>query len=167
MSAITRSFFVATILASTLLTNLFGTASAAPSAVGKYAGFTDDQASAVSFDSTARGTIKNLVVVGLTSLCLTTIPGQEQQPADQRTTNITKRETPAIRLRANGRFSATFELPSTNRVDFRGATVEVTGRLRGKKGTVTVGLQMNETYEDGSTEVCSGSVTVPVERSRR
>jgi hypothetical protein len=154
-------------VAVTLLTITIQAATAAPSGTGKYGGFTADKTSAVSFDSTARGTIKNLVVVGLTSLCLTTIPGQEQQPADQRTTNITKRETPTIRLRANGRFSATFELPSTNRVDFRGATVEVTGRLRGKKGTVTVGLQMNKTYEDGSTETCSGTVTVPVERSRR
>jgi hypothetical protein len=157
----------ATTLTTTLLVSLCDTALAAPSAVGKYGGFTDDQATAVSFESTSRGTIKNLVVVGLNSLCTTTIPGQEPQPAEQRTTNITKRETPTIRLRANGRFSATFELPSTNRVDFRGASVEVTGRLRGKKGTVSLVLQMNKTYEDGSTEVCGGSVTVPVERSRR
>ena len=160
-----RKFLVLTI--ASLLTALCRIASAAPSATGKYGGFTDDQSTGVSFQSTSRGTLKNLVVVGLTSFCTTTIPGQDPLPAEQRSTNVTKNETPTIRLRPNGRFSASFDLPSTNRVDFVGASVEVTGRLRGKKGTISLVLQMNKTYEDGSTEVCGGAVTVPVERSRR
>jgi hypothetical protein len=159
--------FLKTFTLATVAAALCGEALAAPSAVGKYGGFTEDNSTAIGFETTARGTIKNVSIVALRSLCTTTLPGQDPLPAEERSTNITKREVPTIRLRSNSGFSATFELPSTNRVDFRGASVQLSGRLRGKRGTVSIVLQMNKTYEDGSTEVCGGSVTIPVQRGRR
>lgn len=144
-----------------------GRTSAAPSAVGHYGGFTPGRQTLTAFDSTARGIIRNLEIVGLEALCITTIPGMGAQPAVQRSTNITRRETPQFRLRANGTFAGTFVLDDPGRLDFQNARVRVSGRLSGRRGSVTYVLNMNETYGDGSSMVCGGTVRIPVRLAAR
>lgn len=141
--------------------------SAAPSAVGHYGGFTPDRQTLTAFDSTARGIIKNLEIVGLDALCTTTIPGMGTQPAVQRSTNITRRETPQFRLRPNGTFAGSFVLDDPGRLDFQNARVRVTGRLGGRRGSITFVLTMNQTYGDGSSMVCGGTVRIPVRLAPR
>jgi len=142
-------------------------AAAAPSAVGIYGGRSAADGTYVLFETTRRGFIKNLEIAGLTALCTTTIPGSETLPAEEISTTITRSETPLIRLQQSGQFSDDFDLIDAGRVDFQGARVRVTGRLRGDRGHVLIVLTMNETYGDGSTQVCGGSVRIPVERTRR
>jgi hypothetical protein len=140
--------------------------SAAPSGVGKYGGISEDGQTFISFETTRRGFIRNLEIVGLTALCTTTIPGSEPEPSEERSTNIRKRETPLIRLRPSGQFSDDFNLMERGRMDFRGANVRVSGNLRGNRGSMLIVLTMDKTYEDGSTEVCGGSVGIRVQRIR-
>jgi hypothetical protein len=140
---------------------------AAPSAVGKYSGVSTNGFTTVYFEASSAGIIRNLQIVALPALCTTTLPGEPASPAEERVTNITRKETPRIRLRSNSRFSAAFELTSLSRVDFKNAQVEITGRLRGKRGSVSVVIQMNKTYEDGSTQTCGGSVSLEVKKAPR
>lgn len=95
------------------------------------------------------------------------IPGQPTQPAQEQNTNITRAESGTVRLQANGRFSGSFVLNSPSRVDFRGATIRVSGRLSGYRGTITISLTMNKTYGDGSRQIAGGEVTIPVRTPRR
>lgn len=118
------------------------------------------------FETTRRGFIRNLEIAGFTALCTTTIPGSDPLPSEERSTNIRKDETPLIRLRRNGEFSEEFDLIDPSRADFRGARVRVTGNLRGNRGWLRIILTMNETYEDGSTQTCGGSVRIRVKRTR-
>jgi|APTNR8051073442_1049403.scaffolds.fasta_scaffold87172_1 hypothetical protein len=151
----------------TLLTT--GIASADPSAVGHYGGTTTGIVlpTLAAFDSTSRGIIRNLEIVGLQALSVSTIPGMGVQPAQVRSTNITRRETPQLRLRPNGTFAGTFVLDDPGRLDFQNAEVRVTGRLSGRRGAVTFVISMNKTYEDGSSEVAGGSIRVPVRLAQR
>lgn len=142
-------------------------ANAAPSAVGDFGGSTPDESTFVAFESTRRGFIRNLEVVGLNALCTTTLPGQAPLPAEERSTNLTRRETPLIRLRRSGDFSEVFHLIDPSRVDFHGAEVRVSGRLRGDRGRISLVLLMEETYFDGSSMSCGGSVRLPVRLAPR
>jgi hypothetical protein len=151
----------------TLLTT--GTASADPSAVGHYGGTTSGIVlpTLAAFDSTPRGIIRNIEIVGLQALSVSTIPGMGTQPAVVRSTNITRRETPQLRLRPNGTFAGTFVLDDPGRLDFQDAEVRVTGRLSGRRGSITFIITMNKTYGDGSSEVAGGQVRVPVRLAER
>jgi hypothetical protein len=146
-----------------------GLASADPSAVGHYGGTTTGISlpTLAAFDSTPRGIIRNIEIVGLQALSVSTIPGLGTQPAVVRSTNITRRETPQLRLRPNGTFAGTFILDDPGRLDFQDAEVRVTGRLSGRRGSVTFIITMNKTYEDGSSEVAGGQVRVPVRLAGR
>lgn len=151
----------------TLLTT--GVASADPSAVGHYGGVTAGPVlpTLAAFDSTSRGIIRNLEIVGLQALSVSTIPGMGEQPAQVRSTNITRRETPQLRLRRNGTFAGSFVLDDPGRLDFQDAEVRVSGRLSGRRGSITFIITMNKTYEDGSSEVVGGEVRVPVRLAQR
>ncbi len=146
-----------------------GIASADPSAVGHYGGTTTGISlpTLAAFDSTARGIIRNIEIVGLQALSVSTIPGMGTQPAVVRSTNITRRETPQLRLRPNGTFTGSFLLDDPGRLDFRSAEVRINGRLSGRRGSITIIIAMDHTYEDGSTEVAGGSVRVPVRLAQR
>lgn len=135
---------------------------AAPSAVGTYGGNSADEETYVAFESTARGVIRRLEVAGLRVLTRTDIPGEPTQPLVERRTNITRRESGTFRLGANGRFSGAFVLNGRSRVDFQGATVRVSGNLRGRRGTITVRLLMDKTYADGSRQFAGGETTIRV-----
>ncbi len=151
----------------TLLTT--GMASADPSAVGHYGGTTTGISlpTLAAFDSTAQGIIRNIEIVGLQAFSISTIPGLGAQPAEIRSTNITRRETPRLRLRPNGTFAGSFVLDDPGRLDFQNAEVRVSGRLSGRRGSITFIISMNKTYEDGSSEVAGGQVRVPVRLAQR
>lgn len=154
-----------------LLVTLFttGAASANPSAVGHYGGTTTGPVlpTLAAFDSTRQGIIRNIEIVGLQAYSVSTIPGLGEQPAEIRSTNITRRETPRLRLRSNGTFAGSFVLNDRGRLDFKNAQVRVTGRLSGRRGSISFVITMNKTYEDGSSEVASGQVRVPVRLAQR
>jgi hypothetical protein len=154
-------------LALTLLST--GLASANPSAVGHYGGATTGISlpTLAAFDSTARGIIKNIEIVGFQAFSISTIPGRGTLPAEIRSTNITRRETPQLRLRPNGTFTGSFVLDDPGRLDFRSAEVRINGRLSGRRGSITFIITMDHTYEDGSSEVAGGSVRVPVRLAER
>jgi hypothetical protein len=146
-----------------------GTASADPSAVGHYGGATAGlvMPTLAAFDSTSRGIIRNLEIVGLQAFSVSMVPGMVTLPAEVRSTNITRRETPQLRLRPNGTFAGTFVLDDPGRLDFQDAEVRVSGRLSGRRGSITFIITMNKTYEDGSSEVAGGEVRVPVRLAQR
>lgn len=154
--------FLTTLLATSLV-------KADPSAVGHYGGTTMGPVlpTLAAFDSSARGIISNLEIVGLQAYCVTTLPGSGAQPAQVRSTNITRRETPQLRLRANGTFTGSFVLDDPGRLDFQNAHVRVTGRLSGRRGAVTFVITQNESFTDGSSIACGGTVRVPVRLAQR
>ncbi len=144
-------------------------ATAVPSAVGHYGGtaFGLDAPTLAAFDSTREGILRNIEIVGLQAFSVSTVPGLGTQPAVVRSTNVTRRETPQLRLRANGTFSGSFVLSDPSRLDFRNATVRVAGRLGGRRGFIHFRIEMNNTYEDGSSEVAGGSIRIPVRLASR
>ncbi len=143
-----------------------GGAGAAPSAVGTYGGMSADGTS-VLFESTAQGVIRRIEIAGFRALVQTEIPGQPATPAVEQSTNITRAESGTAQLRANGRFSDSFVLNSRSRMDLRGATVTISGVLRGRQGTITIRLTMDKTFGDGSRQIAGGSETIQVRLTRR
>jgi len=139
---------------------LNGQNAAAQARTGKFAGVHQNGFTTVGLTLTRQGVINNIQIAALQSLCQVTIPDSGQLPAEERSTSITKREIPSIRLRSGGRFRSEFELSNTSRVDFRGARIIMSGRLRGSTGTVSITLQFDKSYEDGSTETCGGSADI-------
>lgn len=108
--------------------------------------------------------LKRIEIAGLSSACTIQLP--LENPIDEtRSTTITRSETPSVRVRSNGKFDAQFQLNSESRVDFKGATVNLRGRLRGGTGRVTIELIHNKTYEDSSSEICYGVTTIRLRRS--
>lgn len=162
----TRHLVILPFFASLLATRM---AIADPSAVGHYGGTTTGPVlpTLAAFDSSARGIISNLEIVGLQASCVTTLPGSGVQPAQVRSTNITRRETPRLRLRANSTFTGSFVLDDPGRLDFQNARVRVTGRLSGRRGVVTFVITQNESFTDGSSIACGGTARVPVRLARR
>lgn len=141
-----------------------GLASANPSAVGHYGGTAAGPVlpTLAAFNSTRQGWITNIEIVGLQSYCVSTIPGMGVQPAELRSTNITRRETPQLRLRPNGTFAGSFVFTDPGRLDFQNAEVRVTGRLSGRRGAITFVITQNKSFTDGSSISCGGSIRVPV-----
>ncbi len=133
---------------------------AAQARTGKFAGVHQNGFTTVGLTLTRQGIVNNIQIAALQALCQVTIPDSGQLPAEERATSITKREIPSIRLRSGGRFRNEFELNSSSRVDFRGARVVMSGRLRGATGTVNITLQFDKSYEDGSSESCGGSADI-------
>lgn len=146
-----------------------GLASANPSAVGQYGGTAaaSDFSTLAAFNSTRQGRIKDIEIVGLQAYCVSTIPGMGDLPAEVRSTNITRRETPQLRLRRNGTFAGSFLLDDPGRVDFHNAEVRITGRLSGRRGVINFEITQNESFIDGSSIACGGSVRIPVRLARR
>jgi hypothetical protein len=141
-------------------------ANALPTFVGKYGGFTSDKVTGFLGTYTKRGFLKDIQIAALNSACVVNIPDQGESTSDRDTT-ITKSETPLIRVRSNGNFNATFDLIDESRVDFKDATVIIQGRLRGGKGRVNITISHSKSYEDGSTETCSGAAVINLKRGQK
>lgn len=136
---------------------------ALPSFTGLYGGTTRDKITYFGAKLTPRSFLKNISIVALRAACTTQLPNQD--PVDsERSTNITKNETPIIRVRDNGRFQAEFNLIFPYRVDFKDATVTIQGRLRGGTGRANITIVHTKTYEDSTTETCAGTANVYLRR---
>ncbi len=136
---------------------------ALPSFTGLYGGVSSNELTYFSGKLTARSFLKRIEIAGLSAACTVQIP--DQLPIEEtRTTNITRDETPIVRVRANGKFSDQFDLISESRVDFKDATVNIRGRIRNGAGRVNLEIIQNKTYEDSSTEICYGYIRIPLRR---
>lgn len=140
-------------------------ANALPTFVGKYGGFTRDKVTGFLGTYTKRGFLKDIQIAALNSACRVNIPG-EGETTSERDTTINKSETPIVRVRPNGKFSATFDLIDESRVDFKDAEVKLQGQLRGGKGRVIISISHSKRFEDGSTEACSGAAVINLKRGK-
>lgn len=146
-----------------------GLASASPSAFGHYGGTAAGPVlpTLAEFNSTRQGRITGIETVGLQSYCVSTIPGMVVLSAEMHSTNFTRREMPQVRLRPNGSFAGSLILNDPGRLDFQNAMVRVTGRLSGRRGSITFVMNQNESFTEGSSVACGGSIRVPVRLARR
>lgn len=135
---------------------------ALPSFSGIYGG--EKNGTYIGAKLTGNSVLKRIEIAGFNSACTIQIP-LESPIHETRSTTITRSETPSVRVRSNGKFSTQFQLNSPLRVDFKDATVNLRGRLSGGAGRVTIELIHNKTYEDSSSEICYGALSIRLRRS--